>query len=673
MIMAQKSRNDMEKILHNSEINHPKYRADIDGLRAIAVLLVVAFHGFPSLIKGGFIGVDIFFVISGFLISSIIIQSLINGQFSIINFYSRRIKRIFPALSLVLIFCLCFGWYCLTPYEFEQLGKNIAAGAAFVSNFSLWRESGYFDIEAQKKILLHLWSLGIEEQFYIIWPLLLWLCWRLRLNFFLLTLFALFASFILNVSSIDHDPVSVFYHPGTRFWELLIGSVLACITLQHKEELSKIPKIINNIASLMGVMLIVMGLIFLNQFSNFPGWLALFPTIGAALLIGAGENSVISRRILSSKVLVWIGLISFPLYLWHWPLFSFLRIINGGEQSIPVRIGLVGIAFIFSWLTFTLIETHVRRSKQTKPYLVFILIGLIALIGATGLFIQNRSGFPSRSPGDAEFRKNNWSYGWKNYGCNPEYLKIAGGCNSNSTNPPEILLIGDSHIQGLFLSLSNILPKSVMYIGVYLPLLDTTVYINNHAKKSDEANKAIQFAINSKSIDIIVIGFRGIINLTGTEFRDGHGLDERQRFIVSNSNPGETDSNKIMRSALSNTMEALSNSGKKIIFLVDTPELGFDPEACLAIRPINSYFLPKYPCAVPRDVYEARNREYRQLVYSILKKYPKVIPLDLEDRLCDAKWCWATKDGKLLYMDNNHLSILGSDFLANELINLVGR
>lgn len=158
-----------------AHLSHPKYRPDIDGLRAIAILSVVVFHAFPSWIKGGFIGVDVFFVISGFLISTIIFENLDKGTFSLTEFYARRIKRIFPALILVLVACFAFGWFALLADEYQQLGKHIAGGAAFISNFVLWDESGYFDNAADTKPLLHLWSLGVEEQFYIIWPLL-WLC-----------------------------------------------------------------------------------------------------------------------------------------------------------------------------------------------------------------------------------------------------------------------------------------------------------------------------------------------------------------------------------------------------------------------------------------------------------------------------------------------------------------
>ncbi len=203
----------------------PEYRPDIDGLRAIAVILVIGYHAFPNLVKGGFIGVDIFFVISGYLISTILFTNLWNNKFSLSDFYFRRIRRIFPALIVVMGACLAFGWFALLAGEYKQLGKHIAGGAGFVSNFLLWNESGYFDNTGDTKPLLHLWSLGIEEQFYILWPILLLLASQRGVNFLVIASTVAGISFSLNL--ISQDGVAGFYSPQTRFWELLVGSALA--------------------------------------------------------------------------------------------------------------------------------------------------------------------------------------------------------------------------------------------------------------------------------------------------------------------------------------------------------------------------------------------------------------------------------------------------------------
>jgi peptidoglycan/LPS O-acetylase OafA/YrhL len=226
--------------LSDKHLTKPKYRADIDGLRAIAVLSVVGFHAFPHLIRGGLIGVDIFFVISGFLISTIVFDSLDRKCFSFAEFYSRRIRRIFPALIVVLIASCAFGWFALLADEYKQLGKHIAAGAAFVSNFVFWNESGYFDNAAASKPLLHLWSLGVEEQFYLVWPLLLWVAWQKRFNLLIIAVLVAVISFALNAQGIGKDAVATFYSPQTRFWELMVGSMLAWLALHRGGTLPKL-------------------------------------------------------------------------------------------------------------------------------------------------------------------------------------------------------------------------------------------------------------------------------------------------------------------------------------------------------------------------------------------------------------------------------------------------
>ena len=371
---------------HKPYLTHPKYRLDIDGLRAIAVLSVVAFHAFPSLIRGGFIGVDIFFVISGYLISSIIFENLDRGTFSFTEFYVRRIKRIFPALLLVLVVCFTFGWFTLLADEYKQLGKHIAGGASFISNFILWNEAGYFDNSAETKPLLHLWSLGIEEQFYIVWPLFLWFAWKCKFNLLKITITVAIVSFILNINGINQDMVTTFYSPLTRFWELLSGSLLAWVTLYKKNAFVNVKykldnwlshivynekkedegKILSNVISFVGLLLLLYGFWRINKELSFPGKWALVPVLGAVFLITAGSKAWINRTILSNKVAVWFGLISFPLYLWHWPMLSFARIIEGELPSRSIRIAVVIFSIVLAWVTYILVERPLRFGKHSK-------------------------------------------------------------------------------------------------------------------------------------------------------------------------------------------------------------------------------------------------------------------------------------------------------------------
>ncbi|MDP3331881.1 MAG: acyltransferase, partial [Methylococcaceae bacterium] len=333
-----------------------------------------------------FIGVDIFFIISGFLISTIIFSNLESDNFSFVEFYSRRIKRIFPALLLVLIACFAAGWFVLLADEYKQLGKHIAGGAGFVSNFLFWQESGYFDNAADTKPLLHLWSLGIEEQFYIVWPLLLWFAWQQRLNLLTITLTVLIISFALNISKVHSEAVAAFYSPQTRFWELLTGSVLAYVSLYKQnllptlrqrldswlsiiicaEEPSIKGNTLRSVQSLLGMMLITVGMMVITKEKAFPGWWAVLPAMGAVLIISAGLGAWFNRAILANKVLVWFGLISFPLYLWHWPLLSFARIMEGDKPSQGVRLAAIVISVVLAWLTYKLIEKPIRFGNHSK-------------------------------------------------------------------------------------------------------------------------------------------------------------------------------------------------------------------------------------------------------------------------------------------------------------------
>lgn len=369
----------LNKIPH---VIHPKYRADIDGLRAVAIIPVIIFHAFPHLIPGGFIGVDIFFVISGFLISSIIFSSLERQRFSILDFYIRRIRRIFPALILVLIGCLLFGWFVLLADEYLRLGKHLSAGIAFISNFVYWRESGYFDNQAVSKPLLHLWSLAIEEQFYVFWPLLLAFVWKQKTGFLKITFAIAILSFVANIYLIKYHPVAAFFLPFSRFWELMLGGTLSYITLHR-------PQIISNYINLqaaLGFSLILISLFTINEARAFPGWWALLPTFGAFFIIAAGPSAWLNIKILSNPPMVWFGLISYPLYLWHWPLLSFLHILDTGQIGIESRVIVLIVAIFLAWATYYYVEKPLRFGKH-KIRSAVMLVVLMAVLFIISIFI----------------------------------------------------------------------------------------------------------------------------------------------------------------------------------------------------------------------------------------------------------------------------------------------
>ena len=356
------------------------YRPDIDGLRALAVLPVVAFHAAPGLVPGGFVGVDIFFVISGFLITGIIVDGLDRGRFTVGGFYARRVRRIFPALAVVLAAVLAYGAVVLLPQEMALLGRDTAAGAAFVANLSFWAEVGYFDREAAAKPLLHLWSLGVEEQFYILWPVLLWGMWRAGgVRAWPLAVLAA-GSLALAVWQTGHDAAAAFYSPFTRLWELAAGAVLA-LAVRRGWQAGRAADALG----VAGLGLVVGSLALLDQGMPFPGWRAVAPVLGAVLLIAAGPGGAVNRVVLSARPAVAVGLVSYPLYLWHWPLLAYAHIVHQGRPLKPLLVvALVAAAGGLAWATWRFVEQPVRFG-MVRP--VRWLAGAMAGLGVLGLAV----------------------------------------------------------------------------------------------------------------------------------------------------------------------------------------------------------------------------------------------------------------------------------------------
>ena len=336
------------------------YRPDIDGLRALAVLAVLAFHAFPDSVRGGFVGVDVFFVISGFLITSLLVKALAGGGFSLRRFYARRIRRIFPALALVALASLGAGWFLLLADEYAQLGKHVAATSAFGLNFVLW------------------------------------LAYKGRLRLLVLTLGLVAMSFGYGVWVTGSNVIAAFYSPLTRFWELAIGCALALA--ERTAGANRAPganRVLDNVKAILGLALVTAGIELVSSDAAFPGWWALLPTVGTSLLISAGPQAWINRHLLSLRVLVWIGLVSYPLYLWHWPLLSFARIQSWEPLSTSLRLELLLVSAILATLTYQLVERPLRRGRGAVA--VALLLAM-AGVGAAGATAFTREGIPDRLP-----------------------------------------------------------------------------------------------------------------------------------------------------------------------------------------------------------------------------------------------------------------------------------
>jgi peptidoglycan/LPS O-acetylase OafA/YrhL len=613
---------------------HLAYRADIDGLRAVAVLMVVIYHAFPHVLPGGFIGVDVFFIISGYLISTILFQGIDAGTFSITDFYSRRIRRIFPALSVVLIATGVFGWFSLRADEFQQLGKHIAAGAGFVSNFVLWGESGYFDNAAETKPLLHLWSLGIEEQFYFFFPIFLWLAWRRRLNLLIVTSVIAVLSFGWNLYQYNTDTTALFYSPFTRFWELMIGSVLAYVALSTKKA-SLLPTTATavNLRSLAGVALLIVGVVTAGRAYAFPGAWALFPTFGAALLISAGPSAFLNRHVLSNRFMVSVGLISYPLYLWHWPLLSYARIIEGRTPTASVRALCVVAAFVLAFITFRFIERPLRFHVRQKS-VAWLLASAVFLVGIAGYGVYAKDGFEGRSV-DLREVKFDGDIGHvdfhayvenKFFPCTPESVRdqaekwedIVRCSQSRDDKPIDIVLLGDSHAEHLFIGIAESLPEK-----------NVAFYIRNGMSvRSNPGFNAIFEAIDANpNIKQVIIA----------------SLWSLRQIPIAD---------------MIDTIRSLQVSGKKVFITDDTPDFSFDPALCKF----------KGECTENASSFMDRYNTYQEALGDVVDSAIGVELVRTSEYLCDSTVCKMGDNGKLYYRDPNHLSIPGSQFIGAEMI-----
>lgn len=613
------------------------YRADIDGLRAFAVLSVVIFHAFPSFLQGGFIGVDVFFVISGFLISSLMIKDLEDGKFSFLDFYARRVKRIFPALVVVLSACFTFAWFVLFDDELKQLGNHLLRAAVFLSNFILWHEAGYFDNVAETKPLLHLWSLGIEEQFYIVWPLVMWALWRFRQKRALLVFSMLSLSFCWNIWQSQRDLTHDFYSPLTRFWELMGGAWLA-VCLPHLSVGANWQRYSNH-RSWAGIFLLFMSVLLIDKTKAFPGAWAFLPVAGAMLVISGGGSSWVNQRLFSNSALVWFGLISYPLYLWHWPIFSFARIIESGAPSASVRMLLVFFSVVMAWLTYKLIEKPIRwhwQSTRKTPILVVCMVGL----GVLGFVTNKNKGFPDREAVVSQHIKHEGDIGHEAFHayfrgnffpCAEESIQNTAGnwlgmvrCfQSKPLKRVDLVLLGDSHAEHLFIGVAEALPhlNVAYYAKGALPLL-----------QQPEFDAIFKHLLSEKNVKAVVITAMWADRLS------------------------EVSSADVLASDLSNTIRALQQSGKAILLTNDIPKFDFDPQRCKFQRPLSQ----STSCQMPISDFEDKRSKYMLILQKVVNENPSVNFLSLSEQLCGSEFCSMAHEGKIYYRDSNHLNIVGS-------------
>ena len=638
-------------------LSHPNYRPDIDGLRAIAVLCVVIFHAFPNSLKSGFIGVDIFFVISGYLISSIIFENMDRGSFSFGSFYGRRIKRIFPALTLVLLSCLVFGWFGLLGDEFKQLGKHMAAGAGFVSNFYLWQEVGYFNNAAETKPLLHLWSLAIEEQFYIFWPLLVWLTWKRKTLFLVVFGTLLLGSFAYNVYWVRPDPTATFYSPATRIWELLMGVLLAYFSLQNRPNGAvdstatsswQNSKKLRQVASTVGVLLLVFGLYKIDKGRPFPGTWAVFPVLGSFLLIFAGPQAWFNRFVLSNRVLVWVGLISFPLYLWHWPILSFMRIVESGAPSSYFRNMAVLASITLAWATYYFVEKPIRANGKSSLKIAVLSV-CVALLGLTGYVIYQNNGIASRAAAQI-----NGVNSWDNLTFAKPCTFITNGPNHddwcNIGNAPEksptTLLIGDS-VGNNFAPMLQAFSEQNAGSGFVFRQMGRGLCHGFPEIAYENCQELVQatriYIEKTPSIDTVILAANWPLYFNGFD-RVGSAPVSAQQF----------------KTAFEKNVAYYQGLGKRVIVFL-TPPVGVSPRACLT-RPLR--LTDKSNCNLALKDAKLNDGAYRAYFEPYLKSR-KIDTFDPFKYMCNGETCKINDGVRIYYVDHEHFSIFGGQFLAN--------
>jgi len=646
------------------------YRSDIDGLRALAILPVVLFHAFPNLLPGGFIGVDIFFVISGYLITSILLKDIQAVNYSIKTFYARRVRRIFPALSVVLVFCLALGWVVLTAVEYRALGKHAAGGAGFIANFMFWKEAGYFDAAGDTKPLLHLWSLGIEEQFYIVWPLLIYFFAQRSWSILWLILTVALLSFGLNVWQVGSNPSAAFYSPLSRSWELALGALLAYQALHPALVFTAIIERYRSLLSGLGLVMVVVGFMVINKLRAFPGWWALLPALGSTLLIASGPHGLVNRFILSQRIFVWVGLISFPLYLWHWPLLSFARIISSETPTVDVRAILVLVSIAMAALTYYLVEKPVRQSSP-KRALIAALSALMLCIGVAGFMVYKTKGFQARHAGLLNADPASLEMGadrerWTNEcGIPLEAKKILNSCYGPKDQKATHAVWGDSKGEAIFYGLAreamNQKAPAWMMIGNTVPMIGEISRFN--AKDIRRNKYALQALLENQDIELVLLApaVRSLFSLKDVYSKEL--MDSSVYFDEA-------------LQGMSNTIKALEGAGKRVGFLVDHP--GFpDPKSCISGGLTNSEFLNQFLfrkenplCSTTYEQHIHTNERYRLFVKKLQENHPSLIVYDPTNLVCDManNHCGIAKDGQFLYSYGDHYSDYGNSMVAKDFL-----
>ncbi len=641
-----------------------KYRSDIDGLRALAVLPVVLFHYGVSQIRGGFVGVDVFFVISGYLISGIIMADLEQGRYSILGFYERRLRRILPALIALLAVCTIVAVFVLFPADLTDYGKSLCATLGFVSNVYFWRDSDYFARAAEWKPLLHTWSLGVEEQFYILFPILLGSIWGFGKRFVVVAALVAFGlSLLFAIYAAREMSTFGFYMPITRAYELLLGFFVALLPR------IRLPEFAKGALSLAGLAGVLGATVLINRDTPFPGWEALFPATGAALLIlvGLDGRPPIFSRLLQAPPAVFIGKISYSLYLWHWPILVFYKYRVGRDLTPLETSGLFVLAILLAYLSWRFVEAPFRNRKWFSRRAIFAMAAATIVVGlGCGAALVAAHGLPQRIPPAARQYLDLSEAPSKFTPCfNVSLADIQKGhlCtfgDADASQDATFLLWGDSHAYRLVLGLDGMASAQhkkgvLLTIGGCPPLPGATtpiLYIHACGKSVDAA---FAYVASHKNIRTVVVSAIWALYAEGAKFGEPSNLDHPLLTDSSSKGYSVDESRRVMARSLVRLVNRLRALGCNVVLVGPIPELYTSAPEALARAQMyggSATLAPSY------SDFLARERSVLPTLQS-LSHQDGVTVLYPSQLLCDARACMVQQGGKSLYIDDNHLSAAG--------------
>lgn len=631
------------------------YRREIDGLRAVAVLPVILFHAGFQVFGGGFVGVDIFFVISGFLITTILINELRAGQFSIINFYERRARRILPALFFLLLACLPFAWFWLVPDDLKGFGQSLVAVTVFASNILFWQQSDYFDSSAEFKPLLHTWSLAVEEQFYLLFPLFLLLFWRRDQR---VLLGVLLGAALLSLGAaqwgVGNDPTATFFLLPTRGWELAIGSLCAFYMTRPDARLHS-PRL-HELGSLAGLALIAVSIFAFSKYTPFPSIYALLPTLGAALVILFATPATTAGKVLGSKLAVGIGLVSYSAYLWHQPILAFARHRSLEGPSPALMAALVLLTMVLAYLSWRFVEKPFRnRGKFGRTQVFAFSIAGSLLFFGIGFAGHKTDGMKAAktTPQQMEVLKTVASSP-KRAGCHTkgrDYRKPQDACTFNVPNG-EWAVFGDSHAIELAYALANELQERGQGVRQFSFSGCAPSYLRPDSNPgcSEWTRETVDFIVGTPQIRAVVVSYR----IHSSLFGDHEGVYPR---LPNEFTDAQRDAIWASYKAL---LQRFVDAGKQVTVVMQAPELPRQVDKL--IRQADN---PRTVAGVSTDWWQRRSAFVQRRLGELP---PAVRVLRPEQMFCDAQRCYAVKDAKALYFDDDHMSSYGAGIVSRNIL-----